>query len=186
MRKIFVLMLSLSLFIPQAFALKIGGIEMPDTLTVDSTSLVLNGAGLRKKFFVKVYAGGLYLKKKCSDPQKIIAADEPMAIRMHWTYDGVASKKIVAGWNHGFQTGTGGKIQAIQKEIAKFNSYFSQEAIKNDIYEVIYQPGKGIDVQINGKSKGFIPGLEFKKAVFGIWLGNNDELKSMKKGMLGN
>ena len=178
-------MITLFLFVPQVYALKIAGVKLPDTLDKDGTQLLLNGAGVRKKFFFKVYAGGLYLKKKCSDPKTIIDADEPMAIRMHWIYDGVEAKKIVAGWNQGFEAGTGEKIKTMQQEIKTFNGYFKDDAKSNDIYEVIYTPKKGIQVVMNGNLKGTIKGLEFKKAVFGIWLGNNKELSSVKKGMLG-
>jgi hypothetical protein len=186
MKKFLLIFISLTLFIPQVYALDIAGVTLQDKLEADGTQLILNGAGVRKKFFFKVYAGGLYLKKKCSDPQTIIDANEPMVIRMHWIYDGVAAKKITAGWDRGFEAGTGDKVKALQKEIKTFNGFFTQEAKANDIYDVIYTPKNGIQVVINGKVKGAIKGLAFKKAVFSIWLGNNDELSSVRYGMLGN
>jgi hypothetical protein len=186
MKKVLLILVLLTLFVPHAFALKIAGIKLQDKLEADGTQLILNGAGVRKKFFFKVYAGGLYLKKKCSNPKAIIDADEPMIIRMHWVYDGVEAKKITAAWDRGFESGTGEKIKSIQQEIKTFNGFFTNEAKENDIYDIIYTPQKGIQVVMNGKLKGTIKGLEFKKAVFSIWLGNNDELSSVKKGMLGN
>ena len=36
----------------------LAGVTLPDTITVANKTLVLNGMGLRTKFFVKVYAGG--------------------------------------------------------------------------------------------------------------------------------
>jgi len=185
MKKLLLIFLSLTLFVPQVFALKIAGVELPDTLEADGTQLALNGAGVRKKFFFKVYAGGLYLKKKCSDPKAIVDADEPMIIRMHWIYDGVAAEKITSAWDRGFKAGTGENVSAIQQEIKTFNGFFASEAKTNDIYDVIYTPKTGVQVVMNGKVKGSIKGLAFKKAVFSIWLGNNDELSSVKQGMLG-
>ena len=167
------------------YALKIAGVKLPDKLEADGTQLILNGAGLRKKFFFKVYAGGLYIKKKCSDPKKIIDADEAMIIRMHWLYDGVAAEKITAAWDRGFEAGTGENVKNIQQEIKTFNGFFSSEAKENDIYDIIYTPKKGLQVVMNGKLKGTIKGLMFKKAVFSIWLGNNDELSNVRQGMLG-
>jgi len=184
MKKVLIIFVSLTIFVPQAFALQIAGVSLPDSLKAGSAQLLLNGAGVRKKFFFKVYACGLYLKKKCSDPKTIIQADEPMIIRMHWIYDGVEAKKITGAWDRGFEAGSGDKAKAIQKEIQTFNSFFSQEAIENDIYDVIYTPEQGIQVVINGKLKGTIKGLAFKQAVFSIWLGDNDELSTVKQGML--
>ena len=37
----------------------------------------------------------------------------------------------------------------------------------------------------NGNKKGSIAGLEFKKALFGIWLGDKPADDDLKTGMLG-
>jgi len=44
-----------------------------------------------------------------------------------------------------------------------------------------YQPGKGTQISYDGRILGVIPGHDFKKALFGIWLNNNcanDELRN--------
>lgn len=48
-------------------AASVAGVTLPDTATVGSTRLVLNGLGLRTKFVLKVYVAGLYLPQKSSD-----------------------------------------------------------------------------------------------------------------------
>ena len=53
---IFVMASTLSLH-----AASLAGVTLPDTVQVGSTTLVLNGMGLRTKFMVKVYVAGLYL-----------------------------------------------------------------------------------------------------------------------------
>ncbi|NRA12526.1 MAG: chalcone isomerase family protein [Crocinitomicaceae bacterium] len=50
---------------------------------------------------------------------------------------------------------------------------------------IIYKPGKGAAVMVNGKYKGLVAGLEFKKALFSIWLGSNPADKKLKSKMLG-
>ena len=47
-----------------AFAAEVGGVNMPNTLKADGTDLVLNGAGTRTKFFIKVYVAGFSLPEK--------------------------------------------------------------------------------------------------------------------------
>jgi hypothetical protein len=170
---------------PMANAKQVGKVELPDSLMAGTNELLLNGAGFRKKLFIKVYAAGLYLKEKQTDPQQIIDADAPMAIRMHFVYSEVSGKKLVEAWNEGFVNGTGGNIAPIKTEIDTFNAYFSQEAKKNDIYDIIYVPEQGISVYIKGELKGTIKGLDFKKAVFSIWLGEKPADSSLKKKMLG-
>ena len=45
----------------EASAKKIAGVDVPQTVTIENKNLVLNGAGIRKKLFIKVYVGALYL-----------------------------------------------------------------------------------------------------------------------------
>ncbi len=185
MKRLAVIILAVFIMSPTAFAMDVGNVALPDSLMAGEDTLLLNGAGLRKKFIVKVYAGGLYLKQKDTDPVKIIDEDAPMAIRMHFIHDGVSSKKLVDAWNKGFMNGTNGNIAPIQTEIDQFNAFFTEEAKKDDVYDIIYVPEKGVSVYIKGALKGTVPGLDFKKAVFSIWLGEKPADSKLKKGMLG-
>lgn len=165
-----------------AWGLKIGGKVLPDNMKAGDNELTINGAGLRKKLIIKVYAGALYLPKSCSNAKSIIEADEPMAVKMHFIYKSVAPEKLIEAWNTGFGKS---EISNLQDEIKTFNSYFTKDAVKNDVYDIIYVPEVGTSVYMNNELKGTIAGLEFKKAVFSIWLGEQTELPKLKKAMLG-
>jgi len=167
-------------------AADVDGVRLPDTLTVDGTNLILNGTGLRKKLIIKVYAAGLYLTEKDRNFQTIVDADKPMAIRMHFIYDGVSPKQLIETWNEGFAVTMGENAPAPFKEkVASFNSFFTKEAKKDDRYDLIYLPAKGVSLVINEKLSGTIPGLDFKKALFAIWLGEKAANKALKKSLLG-
>jgi hypothetical protein len=183
-KRLLIIMLAVLSVGSLAVAKEIGGIQLPDSMQVGEDKLLLNGAGLRKKFFIKVYAGGLYLKQKNQHPQEIIEADEPMAVRMHFIHDGVSSKKLIDGWNEGFGKATGENILPIKKEIDQFNSFFTEEIKENDIYDIIYNPGQGVTIFFKGTLKGTVKGLDFKKALFAIWLGKKPADSGLKKGML--
>lgn len=185
MKRLLIMVLVVFMLSPAAVARQVGEVTLPDSLTAGTDELILNGAGFRKKLFVKVYAAGLYLKEKQTDPQKILDADTPMAIRMHFVHSEVSSKKLVDAWNEGFINGTGGNIAPIKTEIDTFNSFFLQEAKKNDIYDIVYIPEQGVGVYIKGELKGTIKGLDFKKAVFSIWLGEKPADSKLKRKMLG-
>ncbi len=163
-------------------ALKIGGKVLPETMQAGETELILNGAGLRKKLIIKVYAGALYLPDKSSNAVQIAAADEPMAIKMHFIYKAVDPEKLIEAWNTGFAKSD---IANLQTEIATFNSYFVSDALKDDVYNMIYLPGEGTSLYMNGELKGTITGLEFKKALFNIWLSEDTELPALRDDMLG-
>ncbi len=168
-----------------AAAEKVGGVELSDALSQEGSQLVLNGAGIRKKAFLKLYVGSLYLKEKQQDAARIVSADEPMAIRLHIVSGLVSQKKMLAATDEGFKKATGGDTAPIAERIARYNACFSDEIKKHDIYDMVYKPGEGVKVLKNDALKGTIEGLDFKKALFGIWLSDTPADKGLKKGMLG-
>ena len=104
--KITPLLLSLMLLVPiVASAAIVAGVNMEDKTTVNGQTLVLNGAGLRKKFFIKVYVGGLYLPAKMSNPAAILAADTPRRMVMHFLYS-VSKDQMCEAWEEGLEANT--------------------------------------------------------------------------------
>lgn len=167
-------------------AVEIGGVVLPETLKAGEEKLLLNGAGLRRKFFVKIYAAGLYLPQKSRNAAAVVNADEPMAIRMHFIYDGISPEQLVETWNEGFKAATGDKTGPIQAEIERFNGFFTETVHKDDVYEIIYTPDKGVRLYIQDRLMGVIPGIAFKRALFGIWLGDEPADGGLKSGMMKN
>lgn len=160
-------------------------VTLPDTLSTHHGRLILNGSGVRSKFFLDLYVGGLYLRQKESDPQKIIAADQPMAIRLHITSSLITSKKMEDATREGFEKATGGELEPLNSRIEQFIAVFKEEIRDGDVYDMRYAPGAGVAIVKNGKLYSVIPGLDFKKALFGIWLGDHPAQESLKKAMLG-
>ncbi|SKB34350.1 Chalcone isomerase-like [Salegentibacter holothuriorum] len=165
---------------------EIGDATLPNTLQFDSETLVLNGAGVREKFWMDMYAGGLYLKTKSGNATEIMSKDEAMALKLHIVSKMITSERMMDAVNEGFENATGGKTAPISAEIKKFISFFEDEINKGDIFDLVYLPERGSVIYKNGKESGTIQGLEFKKALFGIWLSNEPADKDLKKGMLGN
>jgi len=172
------------LFICMAIAI---GLTSANAIELDNSykNLVLNGQGTRDKFFIDLYVGGLYLKQKSTDAKQIIEADEPMNIRLHIVSSLITSKKMEDGTREGFDKATDGNIEPIKEKIETFLAVFMEEIKENDVYDFLYIPSTGVQIYKNNKLKKTITGLEFKKALYGIWIGNNPAQKSLKKEMLG-
>jgi hypothetical protein len=85
----------------------------------------------------------------------------------------------------GFENATKGNPEPIKSQIEEFISVFKEKIEKNDIFELIYLPAKGLEVYKNGEFKSRIEGLAFKQALFGIWLSDKPAQKSLKEEMLG-
>lgn len=164
---------------------KISGIEMPYTLKSEQNTLVINGAGVREKYFMDMYVGGLYLKAKKSDAVAIMKADESMAIRLHIVSGLITSEKMTTAVDEGFKNSTGGNTSPLLSKINQFKDVFKEKINKGDVYDLIYEPAKGVSIIKNGKTAAVISGLDFKMALFGIWLCDKPADTGLKKDMLG-
>ena len=51
-------------------------------------------------------------------------------------------------------------------------------------FDFIYLPERGVVVNKNGKFKGVVGGIEFKTALFNIWLSDKPADANLKKAML--
>lgn len=178
------LMLAATLSAP-VLALTVGGVDVPDTYTANSTELQLNGAGTRSKFFIDLYVGSLYVPKAQHDGNTVVDADEPQAITLHIISDMITSDRMTEATMEGFEASTGGDMAPIQSEIDQLMSVFKEEIKEGDVFDLVYVPGEGVKVFKNSEQKGTVGDLEFKKALFGIWLSDEPAQKSLKKKMLG-
>jgi hypothetical protein len=163
----------------------VGGVKVDAKLAVEGQNLSLNGAGVREKMFMDMYVGSLYTTKKSSDGNAIAAANEAMAIKLNIVSGMITSDKMISAINEGFENSTGGKTTTLKTKIDKFKSFFKDKINKKDVFVIVYVPGEGVSVIKNGTKKGTIDGLDFKKALFGIWLGNKPADDDLKAGMLG-
>lgn len=164
---------------------EVGGVNLPNSETYQGQKLQLNGAGVREKLWIDLYAGGLYLAKKSSDATEIVTSNEPMSIKLHIVSKLISSEKMIDAVNEGFENSTGGDTKALASEIKKFKSFFMEEIKKNDVFDIVYIPDTGVSVYKNDKELGTIEGINFKKALFGIWLSNRPADDDLKDAMLG-
>ena len=185
MLKICIFLLTFFLSASTGYTKEIAGINFPDVHEISQTKLILNGVGIRTKFFLQLYAGGIYLEQKSSQSEQIILADSPMAIRLHIVSSMITSEKMEAATREGFEKATENNTSPIKSQIEQFISVFKEEIQENDIYDLLYRPDKGVTVYKNGKIHSSIVGLDFKQALFGIWLCNNPAQESLKTKMLG-
>ena len=159
--------------------------EIPISIEFQDTKLILNGKGTRVVFFMKVYEGSLYLETKNSNANKIINANEPMALRIDVTSTMVSADAMKKALNDGLEKSTGNNTGPISKEINQLSSSFDSVVSEGDYYEFIYLPEIGTHVIKNKNLVEIIPGLDFKKAFFGIFLSDNPIQKNLKKALLG-
>ncbi|PIE43798.1 MAG: chalcone isomerase [Gammaproteobacteria bacterium] len=187
MKRIITALVFTLVVVPFSYAKDIAGVEIDDSISAAGTGLQLNGAGIRTKWFMDIYVGALYLPNNSADAVAIISADEPQAIKLHMVSGLITSDKMVKATTEGFVNATGGKVAPIQDDVDAFMDVFKSEEIKeNDVFDLVYLPGKGVEIYKNGQLQDTIGGLAFKKALFGIWLSDKPVQKKLKASMLGD
>lgn len=185
MKKISILFILLVFSVTTQAQVKVGDATLPKTVSFNGEELTINGAGMREKFFFDIYAGGLYLKQKSTDAHKIADADETMAIKLHIVSGMMSKSKMASALRDGFKKSTNNNTKPLDDRINQFIGFIKDEIEVGQVYDIVYEKGKGSVIYKNGQEKGFVKGLDFKKALFNIWLGKKPADKGLKDEMLG-
>ena len=175
--------LSLLLAMAPAHAASLAGVTLPDSATVGGQPVVLNGMGLREKYFIDIYVGALYLPAKSKDAAAAVALDAPKRVVMHFIYKEVTAEQMRETFAEGLakQPGASANVKAGFATLAGMMATVH----KGDKVVLDYVPGTGTTVSFNGSKKGTIAGADFMAAVWTIYIGPNPPSGKLKKGMLG-
>ena len=163
---------------------KVGDVTLPNSFTAGKDILALNGGGIREKFWMDMYVGGLYLTAKNKDAATIVSGNSSMAIKIHIVSSLISSSRMTDAVEEGFKKSTGNNTTPYKDKIEQFKKAFSDPIKVGDVFDIVYSAEK-ISIYKNNTLKTEIEGFDFKKAVFGIWLGSNPADEDLKKGMLG-
>jgi len=161
-------LLALAFALP-VLAATIADVKLDDSVAVGNQNLVLNGGGIRKKFFIKVYVGGLYLPAKNNNATAIMATDAPRRMVMHFVYS-VSKDQMCEAWSEGLEANTPNASAEVKGAFKTLCSLM--EAIpKGNRLVLTYVPGTGTTVEVNGHMKGTLPGKPTADAMLATWLG---------------
>lgn len=174
------------LFAAQASASSsIAGVTVPDILQYDGKTMVHNGSGIRKKFFMKLYVGSLYLSKKSNDVAEILASEDTMAIRLVLISNKVTVANMKQSMLKGLNRATNGDLASIQTEVDQILAAFEKGVAVNDIFDIIHVAGDGLHILKNSELILTVRSPVFKEAVFKMWLSKAALDARLRTGLLG-
>ena len=168
------------------FAETINNVSIEDTAVCTGKKLTLNGAGIRKKLFIKLYVASLYVKNKISDEKQLLEMNQALCMRLHITSAKITAEKMVKATREGFEKSTQNNTASISGEIETFLNWLKQPIIKGDVFEFSFTPTDTTVVSKNNQLLGEISNKEFSTALFGIWLGSNPVQVDLKNKLLNN
>lgn len=185
MRRDLLLAVALLVTCAPTLAVEVAGVEvLAQVTTAGGDSLTLNGAGIRSKFFIKVYVGALYLPTPTRQAESILQQNAPVAMHLHIVHSEISKEKMVSAWTEGFEDNLSESERAsLAPRINRFNGLF-RTVREGDTVALSYQPGHGTTVRINDDVRGVIEGRDFRDAWLRIWLGDRPADKSLKRDIL--
>lgn len=183
MRTILIALLLSLVLAGDVSALEVAGVTLEPTVTVNSHVLKLNGYGIRKKFFIKVYIGSLYAGQRLYSAAAAMNDGGDKLIRMNFLHSKVDKGKIIAAFNEGFQNNTpdlGGSVEA-----NKFLALFTSDFNRGDVVDLTLAADGTVSVSQNNRLLGVVPSARLVKGILAIYLGDQPADESLKRGMLG-
>lgn len=175
------LIISASFFSHPTFAATTKGVHFEDEISVDGYVLTLNGIGLLKwKYILSVYLVGLY--KPQDIPINMILTNVPKRLEYYFFVDMEAKDFQTTGYQLMAQNIGEERAMSLTSELKALNALY-QDVKAGQRYTFTFLPGKGLEMALDGKVLGVVPGDEFGSAYLSIWLGPNPVSKSLQEGM---
>lgn len=159
------------------------GVQFPMKKSVGEMEMELLGCKLYEYWTFDLYSIGLYSTEKTSNPRELLSENvgKKLVIRYHRSID---RDKIIKATQKNVENNPDVNYSAIMRDFDElYACYTSVE--DGDQYEIIYTPGKGSEINFNGKPACSFDNPEFSKALFSIWISEHsidDDLSEALRG----
>ncbi len=162
------------------------GIKVDDSLRVGGSELLLNGAGLRSKLFIKVYVGALYVGQKSTTPAAILDNPQPRRMVMRLLRD-VDAETLASAMDEGMKNNhTPAEMADMKTQAEQLAGIMKSigKAREGDTIAIDFS-ADAVSISLNGETRGKVAGPGFAKALLKVWLGDKPADASLKKALLG-
>ena len=182
------LALASALLSPAHAVVEVAGVKFEDTYSLAGQTLQLNGAGLRKMMFIKVYTFGLYVQRKETTPQALLNVPGYKSMHVVLKRD-VKAQKLIDALVTGVEINTPeAELLTLRPRLEHLaNGLRSAGEIEEDtMVKIEFVPGLGTVVSHNDRILvKDLPGEDFYRALMRIWLGEKPADRSLKAQLLG-
>jgi hypothetical protein len=166
-----------------AAARDVAGVAVADTVDVGGRTLRLNGAGLRTRWFFKVYVAALYLPNApVRAAEQVLDADEPRRVRLY-ILRSLDAAQIAEAVSEGFARNAGDALPRLQGRLTRLEALFPSVKA-GDRIDLTVVDGR-TEVALNDTPRGTIDGADFGRALLAVWLGADPVDADLKQALLG-
>lgn len=183
------LLLSTALGMPSTFAADVAGVHFDDHAAVAGSDTVLNGAGLRTRFMLKVYAIGLYGPKRADTVETFAAVPGPKRIQIV-TLRELTAEQFADALLDGIRKNTSdAEFTRLQPRADEFRAQLLalKSTPSGSQIRIEWLPASGTRLSVGNEVRGRdIPGEDFFRALLRIWLGEKPVDGELRNALLGN
>jgi hypothetical protein len=168
-------------------AREIEGFRFDGSARVGGVDLVLNGVGVRKRFFIPVYVAGLYVPQRSSDPETLLRQRGPRRMAMRFVRE-VEAELFMTSLNEGMRKNYGAsQLAAWRPQIETLTTVISTMVLARRADNITWDfTEEGGRIMQNSVPRvPSIPGEDFYNAVLRVWLGEQPADAELKRGLLG-
>ena len=144
--------------------------------------------GLRAVAWFKGYAAGLYLARKATTPEAVLALPGPKRLQLRMLVD-VPAAEFVKAFHKGIARNTPAAAQpALAGRMQRFEALVSSlRTVKaRDVVDLDFLPAEGLVFVHNGRTLGTpVEGEDFYAALLRIFIGPRPVDAELKTGLLG-
>ena len=172
---------------PGLNAAEVAGVKIDEHIKVGGNELVLNGAGLRSKVFIKVYVGSLYVTQKTNTAAALIDSTSARRMSLRLLRD-LDSDTLYGALRDGLKdNNTDAELNALKVSVDQFAEIMKKigNARTGDTVAIDFA-ADGVSVSFNGDARGKVANAAFGRALLKVWLGENPVDASLKKALLGS
>ncbi len=156
---------------------------VPTQQAIGSLALPLNGLQLFEYWGFNLYTAALYAPAGTADTSAEVLADIPKSLILHY-HRKIRADQIIKAAEHNLLKNPANDMNALRPPIDTLHKAFVN-VDKGDTYELRYEPGKGTTLLFNGEFKVTVPGSDFQRAYFGIWLSDYSINSKLRDALLG-
>lgn len=171
-----------------AGAMDVAGVRVEPKVMLEQQVLKLNGAGVRTKYFIKVYVAALYVPEPSNVASRVVMQPGPKRIQLALLRD-LSSRQWIDAVRQGLEKNNSPQAMlALQPQQQAFENIIQAmgEGHAGDGWQLDFVPGVGTQIRMNGVRKGApIAGEDFFRALLLIWLGEQPAQDSLKRDLLG-
>jgi len=171
-----------------AATVDVSGVKFEDRLELKAGKVQLNGAGVRYKAVFKVYAAGLYLSKKSSTLEEVLAAPGPKRITITMLRE-IDSNELGKLFTRGVEDNSPrSEMSRLIPGLLRMGQIFAEQKklMPGDNFYVDWVPGTGAIINVKGVQQGEpFKEPEFFNALLRIWLGPTPADWKLKDALLG-